>query len=97
MIPLLVFYLHILGFTTGFTREYQKEGISAGFLNLGFMALIFSVGWSITTFFLKYLINEKGFSIWLDRDALSLLLLTMGEAIFYYLYYRDKKEEISTT
>lgn len=92
MIPLLIFYLHILGFTTGFTIEYQKESIGAGFLNLGFMVLIFSVGWSITTFFLKYVISEKGFSIWLNRDALSLLILTLGEGIFYYMYYRDKKK-----
>jgi hypothetical protein len=94
MIPVIVFYLHILGFTTGFTREYQKEGLSAGFLNLGFMVLIFAVGWSIATFFLKYLISEKGFSIWMDRDALSLLLLTLGEGIFYYLYYRDTEKSI---
>ncbi len=91
MIPLIIFYIHIIGFTAAFTSEYQKEGIGAGFLTLGFMVLIFSVGWSISTFVLRYLMSEAGFGIWLNRDAVSLLLLSIGEAIFYYRYFREKK------
>ena len=93
MIALFIFYFHIIGFVAGFTNEYQKEGLGAGFLTLGFMALIFSVGWSITTFLLKYLMSEIGLGLWLNRDALSLLILTFGEAGFYYLYYRDIEEK----
>ncbi|MDD8018863.1 MAG: hypothetical protein PHP42_10860 [Bacteroidota bacterium] len=89
MIPLIIFYIHIIAFTAGFTSEYQKEDIGAGFLNVGFMVLIFSVGWSISTFVLKYVMREAGFGIWLNRDAVSLLLLTMGEIIFYYFYFRN--------
>jgi hypothetical protein len=89
MIPLIIFYLHIVGVTAAFTTEYQKEGLSAGFLNVGFVVLIFSVGWSISTFVLKYLIGQEGFGLWLNRDALSLLVLTIGETIFYYFYFSD--------
>lgn len=91
MIALFILYIHIIGFTAGFTYEYQQEGFSAGFLNLGFMALIFSVGWSISTFVLKYLIGDAGFGIWLNRDALSLVLLSAGEGLFYYFYFKDDK------
>ena len=94
MIALFIFYFHFIGFVAGFTNEYQKEGLGAGFLTLGFMALIFSVGWSITTFLLKYLMSEVGFGIWLNRDAFSLLILSLGESGFYYLYYRDAKGKI---
>ncbi len=98
MLPLIIFYLHIIGLSAAFTSEYQKEGTSpegtsAGFLTVGFMVLIFSVGWSISSFVLKYIISEAGFGMWLNRDALSLLLLTIGEAFFYYFYFKDEKKK----
>lgn len=89
MISLIVFYLHIVGVSAAFTSEYQKDGVGAGLLNVGFVVLIFSVGWSITTFLLKYLIGEQGLSVWLNRDAMSLLLLTAGEGVFYYMYFSE--------
>jgi uncharacterized membrane protein YhdT len=88
MAPLLVFYIHTIAAVTAFTHQYREEGFGAGVLAVGFLAIIFSVGWSITTFFLKMLIDEKGFGIWFNRDAMSLTLLTFGEAIFYYLFLR---------
>ena len=93
MIPLLIFYMHVIGFTAAFTAEYQKEGLSHGILTVGFMVLIFSVGWSISSFFLKYLMSQEGFSLWLNRDAISLLLLTVGEAFFYYFYFKGDKKK----
>ncbi len=92
MIPLIIFYLHIIGISAAFTSEYQKDGISSAFLSVGFIVLIFSVGWTISTFILKYIINEEGFGIWLNRDAFSLLLLTIGEAIFYFNYYSEEEK-----
>jgi hypothetical protein len=89
MTSLIVFYLHIVGVSAAFTSEYQKDGVGAGFLNVGFVVLIFSVGWSITTFLLKYLIAEQGLGLWLNRDAMSLLLLTAGEGVFYYMYFSE--------
>lgn len=89
MIALIIFYLHIVGMAAAFTTEYQKEGVGAGLLNVGFVVLIFSVGWSISTFVLKYLIGEEGFGMWLNRDTLSLLVLSIGEACFYYFYFKD--------
>lgn len=89
MIPLLIFYIHIVGIAGAFTSEYQKEGLGAGFLAVGFFVLIFSVGWSISTFLLKYLIDAPGFGIWFNRDALSLILLTIAEVCFYFFYFKD--------
>ena len=105
MLPLIIFYLHIIGLSAAFTSEYQKEGTSpegtspegtsAGFLTVGFMVLIFSVGWSISSFVLKYIISEAGFGMWLNRDAFSLLLLTIGEGIFYYNYYKEENKQLA--
>jgi hypothetical protein len=88
MIALILFYLHIVGFSAAFTTEFQKEGWNAGLLMVGFMILIFSVGWSISSFVLKYVMSDAGFGLWLNRDTVSLLLLALGEAAFYYFYFR---------
>jgi hypothetical protein len=85
----MVFYAHILALAAGFTKRYQEEGIAEGFLAVFFVALIFFVGWSISSFLLKFLIGPEGLGPLLDRDALSLLLLTAGEAVFYYFFLRD--------
>ncbi len=95
MIPIIIFYLHIIGISAAFTSEYQKDGISSAFLSVGFIVLIFSVGWTISTFMLKYIMSEAGFGMWLNRDAFSLLLLTIGEGIFYYNYYKEENKQLA--
>ena len=96
MVELLVFYVHIVAVIAMFTKRRQEEGLSEGFLVVFFMVLIFFVGWSITSFLMKLLMEKEGFGMFLDRDASSLLLLTVGESVLYYFYLRDeKKPEIS--
>lgn len=92
MIPLILLYLHVLGAAAAFTTEYQKDGTAAGLLSVGFFVLIFSVGWSISSFILRYVMEAPGFGSWLDRDALSLVVLTIGEALFYYFYFSDRSK-----
>ncbi len=88
MIPLLVFYVHIVAIAAAFTKRYQDEGLSEGLLAVFFMGLIFFVGWSISSFIMKLLMEPKGFGLFFDRDAASLLLLTVLEGIFYTFYLR---------
>ncbi|MDE3057998.1 MAG: hypothetical protein KGJ59_08585 [Bacteroidota bacterium] len=89
MIPLFVFYLLTIAAVYAFVQQYQEEGLGAGVLAVGFMILIFSIGWSICTFLLKLVIGPKGFGFLLDRDALTLLLLTMLESGFYYFFLKS--------
>lgn len=92
MVELLVFYVHVVAVATMFTKRWQDEGLSEGFLVVFFMVLIFFVGWSITTFLMKLVVEKEGFGMFLDRDAASLLLLTVGESILYYFYLRDDRK-----
>lgn len=89
MIEVLVFYIHAIAAIGAFTKRWQDEGFGEGILGVAFMALIFSVGWSITTFLIRLLTPEKGYSRIFDRDALSLLLLTVVEGLFYYFYLKE--------
>ncbi len=88
MIEVGIFYIHTLAAIAAFTRRWQDEGLGEGILGVAFMGLIFSVGWTISTFCVRFLTPEKGFSRVFDRDALSLILLTIGEAVFYYFYLK---------
>ena len=97
MVTLFVFYIHTVGAVYAFTEQYQEEGIGAGALAVAFMGIIFSVGWSISTFILKFLISEKGFGMYFNRDALSLAVLTIGEAVFYYFYLKGTKAKRTTS
>ncbi len=87
MIPLVVFYIHVVALAAVFTKRWQEEGTGEGVLAVFFMALIFFVGWGISGFILKLLVDQAGFGPGLDRDALSLLLLTIVEGGFYYVFF----------
>ncbi len=91
MIPLLVFYLHTVAVVAIFTRRYQAEGIGEGFLAVFFISLIFFVGWAMASFVMKLVMPPEGFAVWFDRDAASLLLLTLAESVLYYYYFKDDK------
>lgn len=95
MVTLFVFYIHVVAAAGIFTKRWQESGLKEGFLSVGFLILIFSVGWSISTFILKLFIDEKGFGVWLDRDALSLLLLVMMEFLFFYIQLKKSRKLVS--
>ena len=97
MIPLLVYYIHVVGTVAAFTKRWQEEGTVEGFLAVFFIALIFFVGWAISSFVLKFVMNQEGFGPMFDRDAASLLLLTIGEGVFYYFYTRRDENAGRTT
>ncbi|HUI10582.1 MAG TPA: hypothetical protein VL221_09665 [Bacteroidota bacterium] len=90
MIPLAVFYIHIVAVAAGFTRRWQEEGLAEGLLAVFFMALIFFVGWSMASFLMKLVLSAGEARALLNRDSASLLLLTAGEAVFYYFYLRGE-------
>jgi hypothetical protein len=93
MIPLLIFYIHTIAAVWLFTKGWQDGDWKEGLLAVGFLALIFSVGWSMSTVILKLVMEERGFGIWIDRDALSLLLLAAMEAAFFYVQLRMKQSK----
>lgn len=94
MITLFIFYLHLIAGVAIFTKRWQEEGLKEGFLGVGFLALIFSVGWSITTFVMQLLIDQRGFGPLLDRDTLALLLLVVVESVFFSYQLRKKRRKI---
>ncbi len=93
MIVLLIFYIHIIAAAAVFSKRWQDDGWGEAFLALGFMGVIFAVGWSVTTVILNFFIEKEGFAPWFDRDTMSLLLLTILEAVFYIAYVIKEKQK----
>lgn len=91
MIPIFIFYIHVLGAATAFTKSYQEHGIADGFMTLAFVAIIFSVGWTIAGFIVRFFAPAGGIFPWFDNDSLSLVIVTALEVIFYSIYFREKK------
>jgi len=90
MVPLVVFYLHVVAFAAVFTKRWQEEGFSEGILGVLFMALIFFVGWSMASFLMRLIMPPEGFGRHFDADAAALALLVVAEAVFYYFYFRKE-------
>ncbi len=90
MITLFIFYAHVVAAVALYTRRWQEENWKEGMLAVLFLLLIFSVGWSITTILLKFVMAERGFGKWFDRDTASLALLAVLEALFFLVQTRRK-------
>ena len=82
---------HVIAAVIIYTKRWQETDWKEGLLGVGFLLLIFSVGWSMTTFVMKLLVSEKGLATWLDRDTLALLLLALAEGIFFSVQMRRKR------
>jgi len=106
MVSASIFIIHAIAAFYAFFR-YRKEGIGEGLLAVGFMVVIFAVGWTIATMLTNLLFSPEWFVKWFyqpldsnfwvevreefNRDTISLLILTAGEVVFYKIVLSDGK------
>jgi len=93
MISAIIFFAHFIFTLIIFTKKWQDEGISAAWMNVGLIVILFAVGWTVTGMIAKILMEQEGLGIHFDRDTFSLTLLTIMEVFFYRFYYRDTVTE----
>lgn len=107
MLSALIFIAHGLAAIYAF-QKYRKEGLGDAFLAVGFMGIIFAVGWTLATTITNLLFMPEWFVKWyyqpldsyfwyivrkeLSRDTISLVILTLGESAFYYVYLKGTRE-----
>jgi uncharacterized membrane protein YhdT len=96
MITAFIFFAHLTFSLIVFTKKWQEENMSSGFINLALIGILFAVGWSITGMISKLLMDQKGFGLYFDMDTFSLTILSIGEFIFYRMYYSDLFSEAGT-
>lgn len=109
MAAAFIFILHICATIYAFITRRRDGGISEGLLAVAFIGIVFAVGWTIATVLTNLLFTPEFFIKWyyhqtdslflqtlrkeLNRDTISLLLLTFGEVGFYYLFLQDNNEK----
>lgn len=91
MIVLCIFYLHVVAAAYVFTKRWQEANTKEALLAVGFMTLVFFVGWSVATFILQLFVVQEGLGKWFDRDTMALTLLTVMEVILYSMYLQRRR------
>lgn len=91
MIPVLIFWMHITGGVYLFSKRYSEESLGEAFLALVFAAIVFTAGWTMSSFLIHVIFGPEGLSAILNGDTLSLILLTIMEAVFYRLWFAKSK------
>jgi len=97
MIAAVILSLHGAAGIYAFWTRKKKGGWGEGILALAFVGVIFSVGWTIVTMLTSVLVAPEGLAEWLNRDSLTLTLLTIAEGFFYYFFLRPGKTEQGQT
>jgi hypothetical protein len=108
MASAFIFGLHACAAIYAFITRRRTGGLSEGLLAVAFIGIIFAVGWTIATVLTNLLFTPEFFIKWyyhqtdslflrilrkeLNRDTISLLLLTFGEVGFYYVFLSGKEE-----
>jgi hypothetical protein len=121
MIAVLIFFIHLIFIVYVFCRSYQSDGVLQAFLNIVFIIILFTVGWTVSDLFTSIFLSANGYittnsanyiiqfvlkvsgiykplgnnNILIQpKDAVSLILLMIGEILFYrYLLPKTKKNK----
>ena len=111
MASAFILILHGCAAIYAFVSRKREEGAGEGLLAVAFIGIIFAVGWTISTMLTNLLFTPEFFIKWyyhqtdslflitlrkeLNRDTISLLLLTFGDLAFYYVYLKEDGEKPS--
>lgn len=97
MISAFIFFAHFIFILIIFTKKWQDEKFSIGIINVALIIILFSVGWSLTSWITQMLFDAKGLGVFFDRDTIALTILVIPEFIFYKIFYGKEKSTESET
>ena len=75
MIPVLIFFAHAIFAVWAFAKSYQTDGIVQAFLNVFFIVILFTVGWTISDLMVGFVISSEGYEIMLPASKISMFFL----------------------
>lgn len=90
MIEVFIFHLHIIASLYAFTKRWQGDSLKEGFVALGLIGLVFTIGWAITGALARLLTPTQGFTTWFTSDTLSLVLLLIPEIIMFKVFFLNQ-------
>lgn len=75
MIPVLIFFAHAIFAVWAFAKSYQTDGIVQAFLNIFFIIILFTVGWTISDLIVGFVVLSEGYEIMLPTSKISMFFL----------------------
>ncbi len=70
MIAVLIFYLHTIFAVYVFAKSFQSDGIIQALLNVVFIIILFTVGWTLIDVIIGLIISEQGYIITIKYKSL---------------------------
>ncbi len=81
MIPVIVFFGHTIFACWAFCKSYQSDGWVQAILNVCFIVILFTVGWTISDLLVGFVISDAGYLFNLPSSPLSLFFLKITGVI----------------
>jgi hypothetical protein len=78
MIAVIIFFIHVIFAVYVFSKTYQSDGLMQSFLNIGFIIILFSVGWVISDLIIGIVISDQGYLIDIPKGAFGQFLLKIS-------------------
>ena len=97
MIPVFIFYMHVVFLIYMFSKNFTESGRVSAFLSILYFIILFSVGWTMSEFFFGFFMKPEGINLMFPRAAFSLVLLTIIEVVFYRFYFGKKKPSVNNS
>jgi hypothetical protein len=78
MIAVLIFFAHTIFSIWVFVKSFQSDGLLQSFLNIIFIIIIFSVGWTVSDFIIGFIISDSGYIINTPTNVILITFLKLS-------------------
>jgi hypothetical protein len=77
LIAVIIFYLHLIFACYVFCKTFQSDGAVMAFLNVAFIIVLFTVGWTLSDLIIGLFISENGYRIMIPQGKIFLTFLKL--------------------
>jgi len=77
MIAVIIFYLHLIFACYVFAKTFQSDGVVMALLNVAFVVVLFTVGWTISDLVTGLFISDAGYRILIPQGKFFLTLVKL--------------------
>ncbi len=77
MIPVIIFFAHTIFAVWAFGKSYQSDGLVQAILNVCFIIILFTVGWTVSDLIVGIFLSDSGYSIVLPHNPVALTFLKL--------------------
>lgn len=84
MIPVIIFFAHTVFLVWAFAKSFQNDGLVQAFLNVFFIIILFTVGWTLSDLVVGLFISANGYEIAVPDSKAALFFLKITGFVRIY-------------